>query len=91
VARCGAALSAQFEFEFSQGRHDGCHCAPNGSGGINSFSQGAQHDLAFTEVGNGSGDFGDRTPKPVDGRYDNGVAGSRVVEQCCKSWALRFG
>ncbi len=49
------------------------------------FAQGPQQDSALTEVGDGAGDFGDRTAQPVDGRNHEGVAGAGVVEHGRKS------
>lgn len=91
MAGGGTAFPAKFEFEFSEGRHDGRHGAACRSGGVDPFPQRAQHDLAFTEIGDGAGDFGDRTAKPVNGRHDNRVSSSRVVEHRSKSRAFRSG
>lgn len=88
--RC-AALPAQFEFEFSESGHDGRHGAASRSSSVDSFPQRAQHDLAFTEIGDGAGDFGDRTAKPIDGRHNNRVPSPRVVQHRSESRALRSG
>ena len=37
TARCGATFAAEFEFEFSEGRHDRGHCSACRSSGVNTF------------------------------------------------------
>lgn len=79
MAGRGSALPA--EFEFDEGRHDDCYGAASWSSGIDALPQRAQHDLALTEIGDGASDFGNGTAKPINGRHDDRVPSSRVVEQ----------
>lgn len=78
VTRGGAPLTAELELKLGESGHDGsdgtaCWCA-----GIYTFAQGAQHNSALAEIGDGAGYLGDGAPEPIDGSDDNDIALSGV-------------